>query len=371
MPGEKTESPTLAQLEGIVNDDPGPDSVADALREAMSETPTDDGADGGHEGEQDADSSVSPSRDDKGRFKAKDDVGEGEDGSESDPVAQNEDAPLEPPAEWTAKEHETFRGLPREAQQMVLERVNAATETSRKSSEAAQRYDALEKVVAPRREHWARDGLTEDVAIRQLLAVSDYATSKPAEFIAWFAQQRGIDLSAFKQAPSQAAAEDGGAGSPVVTGLQTKIAELQDQVSRLTGTVAGDAERAKAAQQADVDSRIAGFRAATDERGAPKHPYFDQVKAHMGALLERGLAKDLDTAYSMACRADPEVSAKIESARKSQEAREKAKADREKATAARNSGSSVSGQPGARTEPAFTGDLREDLRASFAERGML
>lgn len=370
-------APTLAELEGVVEEDTGPESVADSLREAMAEASNaqDEAADSADTRAAD-ESAAGRARDASGRFKAAGEEGKpaakAEDGNEAEPepgkpVAAQEPEPLEPRPEWTLEEQKAFRELPAPAQKMLMERVSAVDKKAGEVEQRAQRYQRLDVVLKEQRESLAKKGLDEATAVHNLFVLADLADAKPLEFIQWLAKDRGIDLAqVFAGKP---AAADDGTADPVVAELRGEIATLKKQINGFEGTVQSREQQERTAYLGRIEQNITTFAGETDEKGAAKYPYFQTVRPLMASLISSGEAPDLKTAYDMACRAKPDVWAKIDAANQAKADREAAQKRREKAAAAGRAGSSISGSPGARSEPQSTGDLREDLRAAFSERG--
>ena len=271
-------------------------------------------------------------------------------------------------ADWSADKHETFRKLPRGDQQFVLDTIKAAQDKAAEASKVGGKYAEIEEILAPRREALARDGLTEAGYFRQLVALSDFAGRDAPAFLAWFAQQRGINLADLL--PHDDLAIEGADDDPVYQRLSQQNNALQQKLDNLERSVQNQQLTVETQSQQRVASEIDGFGKAVDDKGRLQHPYFDQVKMKMATVLRDGWASYLQNAYDMACRADPDVSAKIASAQRAQEERDRAKQQRVKAEAARQAGSSVSGTPGDRAPPEPTGDIREDMRRQFVERGI-
>ena len=376
------EAPTLGELER--------ESVADSMRAVLAETQSPDSAvaealSGGTEEPtveekvveattETAAETAARERDEKGRFVAKDKPeGEGaapvasaaETSSTAAPV---DEEPLEPLPDWPADKHDTFRKLPRGEQQFVLNTIKAAQDKAAEASKVGGKYAEIEEILAPRREALARDGLTEAGYFRQLVALSDFAGRDAPAFLAWFAQQRGINLADLL--PHDDLAIEGADDDPVYQRLSQQNNALQQKLDNLERSVQNQQLTVETQSQQRVASEIDGFGKAVDDKGRLQHPYFDQVKMKMATVLRDGWASDLQNAYDMACRADPDVSAKIASAQRAQEERDRAKQQRVKAEAARQAGSSVSGTPGDRAPPEPTGDIREDMRRQFVERGI-
>ena len=317
-------------------------------------------------------------RDEKGRFVAKDKP----EGQGAAPVAAVEeitptpapagdDEPLEPLPDWPADKHEAFRKLPRSEQQFVLDTVKAAQDKAAEVSAKGGKFAEFEEIFAPRRDALARDGLTEAGYIRQLVALSDMAGRTPVDFIRWFAQQRNINpAEVWPQDEVPPGADEGYADDPVYARLQQTISGLQQKLDNLDRTFQNQQLTVETQSQQRVVSEIEAFGKAIDDKGRSLHPYFEQVRPLMGAMMKARNISDLQSAYDMACRADPDVSAKIASAQKAQEERDRAKQQRVKAEAARQAGSSVSGTPGDRAPPEPSGDIREDMRRQFVDRGI-
>lgn len=323
-------------------------------------------------------------RDEKGRFAAKerdedDESGEGagegaavsdKEADDSGDVAGDEE-PLEPFAEWSAQQHEEFHKLSRPAQQFLLDQVAAANERA----SGASKYDAIEQLLAPRRTAFARDGLDDAGALRQLFALSDMAAQDPASFARWFVQQRGLRPEhIWGQGPAQQQPQGEGqpdfSDDPLYQYMQQENAQIRQQLDNVLGFIQNQQNTAQSQSHQQVASEIQTFGTAKDDKGRLKHPHFEQVRSLMGTMIASGRASDLDTAYDMACRADPDVNAKIASAQRAAEEREQQRQRRAKAEAASKAGKSISGSPGQRAMPEASDDIREDMRRQLIEKGV-
>lgn len=385
---DKEDAPTVGQIEdGSIADDlrasfaqAEKEAAPEAAEQAPEQAAPEQAAQ--PEGEQDG-----RARDEKGRFLPKEATPaadepakvEGESAPDAALAAEQppaeEEEPLDPPVEWTLEQQEAFRTLPVNQQKFILDQVGGVGEKLTEAEKASGRFKALDEVLAPYRDAWARDGLQDHLVIRQLLALTDQAKADPVGFIKTVAAQRGIDLRQLvPQEPAQPDPNDPYANDPVVQRVNSEIAAmrqqnaaLQQELQRLNGTFQTREQQERQAQQQQLDKQIATFASEMDDKGKSKHPYFPIVRNTMAIFLEKGQAADLDSAYDMACHANPDVRAKIAAAAKAADQREQARKAREKAAAATKAGSSVSGAPGGRSEPQPTGDLRDDLRAAFAQ----
>lgn len=396
------ESPTLGELESLASTPVPTETAHDSIREAMrqAEQPADAGTGGKDDGTSLTAKPISgeeappgtvkadqPRDPQTGKFKTKEAAEAApENGSQTPPAATEQPKegeaetdldPIEPPHHWKLADQEAFRKLTPEAQRFVMAQVDPLAKELETTKASTGKYGWVDQVIDQGRQTaWARSGMDAPTALRQLFALSDFAGQDPAGFLRYFAQQHRLDPAQVFGITAQPvgdpnAAESLLAGDPVVAQIMEQNRRLTEQVNQLTQAWQGNAQQAEHAAVARTDAEIDAFRSATDEKGAPKHPYFDEVRPLMAALYEAGQANDLATAYQMACRASPEVSGKIEAAQKAAAAREQSRQAREKSAAAARAGTSVTGQPAARTTAQPTGDIRADLRAQFAQHGLV
>lgn len=98
----------------------------------------------------------------------------------------------------------------------------------------------------------------------------------------------------------------------------------------------------------------------------PDRPYFNDVRAHMGQLLEAGHAKTMDEAYEMATWASPTIrDALLTEQREEQERARKADAAKaQHASRASLRGSPIPGATGSKSQGA---SVLDDVRAAMAE----
>jgi len=262
---------------------------------------------------------------------------------------------LSVPRSFGPAEQQQFAQLPAEMQQFVA-RTMESVET-----EAAkyQGYAQIEQVIGPRRQAWAMNGMSEGQAINQLFALSDFAGSQPEQFVQWFAQQQGIDLSMIDEG-------DGGDVDPVIADLRTQVSTLQGQLNQFTH---GQQEQ----QHSAIVNEVIAFGEEKDANGNVKRPYLAELGSGFMPYLQHVMAEKpnasrteiLQEAYDRACWATPAVRAKLQAAEEAQRLAEA----RTRAGRAAEAGSSVTGAPmdGA-TSPSTTDlSLRDTLRNAFAE----
>lgn len=330
-------------------------------------------------------------RDEHGRFVAKD----GEPAAETPVAASPEDAgkdaqepkaaepaeaqPIEPPADWSLEDQQLFRSQPPATQQWMLDKAKSfQSDYTTKMEEVSQnraQFEDVFKVLEPRMRSIQMEGLSPGQAVQQLFALSDFAAEDPGRFIQWYAGQRGVDLSGLVNggAPQEQLDVD-----PTVAALQQENATLKQQLGA-TATQQQQFEQRyqadqSAAQRARDEADVAEFRNATNEDGAPKHPYFDEVRSDMGRMISAELAPDLETAYDRAVRMNPTTYAKLQAADNAATERKRDQDRREKAAAAQRAGASITGAssaPAGETKLSPGASVREHLEAQFAAAGGL
>lgn len=388
------EGPTLASI------DAGNESPQDTLRAVMTEmggvteapasnttatTADPTGADTRAEtGDTPADKAAADrARDERGRFARAEqeaaDKATADKGQKPDEVKAPDDKgadtdtgdDAEPPHDWPLARQTEFRKLPPALRTFVLD----ADKNGREVAAERGRYQAIESVMSPRRQSLAMQGITDDAAaIKAMFAYSDFIDQHPEQFIERLMKAKGLEFDTASAAPGgqlQPGSDD--YDDPVIKNLQAEIARLNGVVNQVTSGLQGQAQAAQQHEISQARSTLESFRNEKDDRGRLKHPYMSEprIRKAMSAMLRTQLASDHVQAYDMACRADPEVSAKIAAAADAARQREQDAERRKKAEAAQRAGSSITGTPAGPAKPELSGNsAREDLRAVAAEYGM-
>lgn len=253
-------------------------------------------------------------------------------------------APILAPTEWKGAAKVKWDRLPREVQAEIVERHTAA-------EQARAAYQPLEQAIAPYKEAWTRDAGSVPQAIEQLGQFYRLYVENPVGLIHHIARTRGIDLGATQgQQPPQGAAPQ---QPPDIASLVSQV--VQQHIAPIQ-------ERFAQTENQALNDTISAF--ASD----PKHPFFQDVKVHMGQLLQAGAAKDLNEAYEQATWANPTIRAHLlmqqQEATKQQQAAEVEKANKARAASLRGSP-----LPGGASAGAGQGSssVLDDVRAAAAE----
>ena len=224
---------------------------------------------------------------------------EAEDEPEEDAEPEEPQA-IEAPQHWPQDFREEFEAMPPEAQQLFMSRYRQMEGDYTKKTQGVaafkKRADAFEELLAPHRQTFARAGMDDVAAVRQLLAANAYLQKDPQNAIAWLANQYGVDVGAIGNDPA-----------PEDEYADPQVKALQQQVNQLTGFIQNQQTQQQQSVQQSTQSMIDQFAAQTDDNGNPAHPHFEQVRSVMGTLINAGNAPDLKTAYEMAVYADPNL----------------------------------------------------------------
>jgi len=359
----------------------GQEDHSDDRDDAESAAPSTDGAPDTDE--------PAPTSPDKDVAKAKTaEVGEKPDGPDKESDANET---LEPPARWTKKQKEWFNGLDKNFQRQLIDNdKNIQADYTRKMQEIGQerqRYQGLEEVLSPRRETWQRAGMTDQQALQSIMSYWDLANRDPYQFIQVVAQERGIDLAQFYQPTPQDIArymaeygdsDELGQASAVPPQLQQRLDQLEYQnnqmsqyIQQIGGTLNQQQTREMQEIQQSANSALSQFQAETDESGNPAHPFLDEVRQDMSALLRAGQANDLKEAYDRAVWGRPDLRERLLESMELRKQREYERARQKEAAQAKRAGSSVAASSsGAASPPASSEDdmsLRDLIKQAWGQ----
>lgn len=300
-------------------------------------------------------------RDDKGRFARKD----------AAPQEQAEEPPTEAPpvaAAPTVPPELQKLGLRKEEAEAIAANPVAMQAFMRRNEEMrrgleqfqhkAQFGSQMEQAVSPYMATIQSLGTTPDVAVQRLLAADHslrYGTpQQKAAMVQKIAHDYGVDLgqvSNMEQAPQYVP-------DPQVSQLQSQLQQMQSWIQQQ------NQQREWQERQA-LDSEIAKFQQD------PKHTHFEAVRSDMAALLQAGIAQNLEDAYERAIYANPAVRAQVlaEQQAKADEAR-KAEAA-QKAQAARKAAAVNMPRRGLMPVAKPVGTMDDTIREAASRLGLM
>lgn len=251
-----------------------------------------------------------------------------------------------------------FQTLPAETQAFLARTMDDLGQRQQRFA----RLERVEQIIGPRRDAWALNGMTEDQALGQLFALSDFAGRDPAGFIKYMAEQSGVDLEelVLGQEPVD----------PQYAALQKQIAELQGARQQETQ------KQLQAAHEQTVNGVVA-FASEKGPDGNLLRPYFDELGGDVLPFISAVKAQNpnlthaqvLQEAYDRACWGSPIVRTKMQAAADAAREAERLRTGVDKVERARNASVSVkSGAPSA--APVAPNDasrsLRDTIKASMA-----
>lgn len=287
-----------------------------------------------------------------------------EEGEVKDEEGSEEVAPIDPPANWPQQEQEFFRKLPPALQHAYLARARHMTaDYTRKTQELSQvrqHYAELDRTIGPHVQKWALNGMAPAQAVQQLIALSDFATQDPAQFIQYFANLRGVDLNSLTQQKENEYVD------PQVMALRQQLAGVQAHLNQTAQAqqMAFQQQQEMAQRQAFAvtNSAIDNFASQIGPDRKPLYPYFNELEEDMAAEIETGRAKTIHEAYERAKWANPFTRSKL-LARSRQEQNAKARGQTREA---RRAASSISGSSSAYGTPSTDSmSIRDLLHASY------
>lgn len=230
-------------------------------------------------------------------------------------------------AETWRKEHDSF-------EKRFSERQSQYDRLHQEHQQARSFLAQFSAAIGPYAQEYQRAGMSPIAGVQRALAWEAYIRENPREAILQLAQQAGVDLA---QVTSEIPYEQQQAAA-----IQQLVAQ---QLQPLQGFVQ---QQVQYQQQAAINgtlNEIQSFKAAIDDAGNPKYPFFDDVLGEMQGIVDlansRGQPITLEQAYKTATRLSDTVWAKQqeqEKARAEEQAKKDAELRRVEALKARNAG---------------------------------
>lgn len=274
--------------------------------------------------------------------------------TETPAVPEQKDTTLaNPPITWKAKAKSLWSTLPDDVKREVRKREQDALNGINQYKEAASYGERLSKTILPYEAMLKARNITPEGAVEEALDLAyRLSTGTPQEkgrIIRHLAQVYQADMTAPN--PEQ---------DKTLQVLQPLISKIQQLEQSLQHSKQTEQQR----QTQTLEQQVSSFAAETDETGALKRPYFEEVKGLMAALLESGQAKQLDDAYALAVKAHPEVSQIVASAQTEVE-KKKAEALQRQQKAQKNGQVNFRPRPAAPVKPAAQGTMRESIESAY------
>jgi hypothetical protein len=252
-----------------------------------------------------------------------------QDSKDAGEAVKKDDAPaFEAPEHWSEAHRKAFAELDAKAKEIVRDLAKSTqshlTRRSQELGDKARYADAVRSVIDDStRNKLALQGANEFQYIQRLHEIQQFSERDPTGFVKWSIQTLGIkpeDLfpaQSTQPAQPQSAEQDLAAllSDPKVKELETKYVQLERQLAEQQQREAAYYQQQRALQHQGLQNVVAQFRHALDENGQLRHPHFDSVNPHMGALMtsDPQLAQmpdgpeKMQAAYEMAVWARPDL----------------------------------------------------------------
>ncbi|HEY6093433.1 MAG TPA: hypothetical protein VIU93_00635 [Gallionellaceae bacterium] len=289
-------------------------------------------------------------RDERGRFARKEEEAAKAEQAASglEPQPQVETPRRESPKSWKKELAEKYwNNIDPELQEEILRREEAVSQGFERYKGDSQYASELRSVLEPYGEYFNQLGVTPTHALSHLMN-TEYRlrNGSPYEKTQMFhelARSYGVDLGQVAQQPHDPSFQ-----------LMNRLQQLESQLTNYQGY-----------QQQAQEERLRG----EIESFASTHEHLDAVRDDMALLLQAGKAQDLQSAYDVAIRMNPELFNTIqERERQANEAKRREDADRA-AKAAKAAAVSVRGSPaGATATQVPPGSLRDALERAVDGR---
>ncbi len=256
---------------------------------------------------------------------------------------------------------QVFQTLPAETQAFLARTMDDLGQRQQQYA----RLERVDQILSTRRDAWALNGMTEDQALGQLLALSDFAGRDPPGFIKYMAENNNVDLEelVLGQEPVD----------PQYAALQQEVAQLRNERTQETQ------QQLQAAHQQTVNS-VVTFASEKDQGGKLLRPYFEELGSEVLPFISTVKAQNpnlthnqvLQEAYDRACWGSPAVRAKMLASQQAASEAERLRGDVNKVERARSASVSVkSGAPSTAPTPPNDASrtLRDTIKASMAAAG--
>ena len=299
------------------------------------------------EAEKDEEPVKAENRDEKGKFKKAESnsVESAQETNEASGVEESKPA-RNPWASWKKEAQAALSQLPPETQRMIQEREEQFHKGIEQYKQDAFQGRSLNKALAPHMEYLNQVGVAPEQAIstliqaEKLLRTSDPQTK--ANMFMKLAHDYGIDVNSLTNVPFD----------PYKYQLEQQLAQQQAALMQIQ-------QSRQIAEEAQLGQTIEQF--------AQTHEYFDEVRETMADLLDKGLASDLNDAYTKAIRLNDDVFSRTtqNSGQVNQVQRANNAAKAAKAAAVQVKGSPVGGM-----KPTEARTTEEAVRNAMAQLGL-
>lgn len=268
-------------------------------------------------------------------------------GAPGEPGAAQAAQIIAPPPSWSAPAKAKFAALDPIIQQEVLKRERDIETGKAEWEGKAQKFNAIDEILAPRRSQLAVAGLDDVGAVRALFAAQDMLQTTPVDALLYLGRTVNVNWNMLVQrltghhvAPQQPGQPQ---GQPMQQPQPATDPRLVQHIQHLTNTVNQQQQERQQATRSQVDQEINVFAAD------PANLYFANVKGAMAQIISgearAGNQITLKDAYERAIWADPTIRPLLITAQGTDQQRAAATAAQAAAARARQASGSLAGSP--------------------------
>jgi hypothetical protein len=300
------------------------------------------------------------SRDDKGKFSPKEQVGKISSSPREtqfieQPKEEVKEEPTIPmPSSFTGAVKSKWNELPADVRQDILNREQEFHKKLTGHDEDRDFGRQVQKIVTPYLAQIKAEGATAPQAIENLLNMAHVlrvgSPQQKSDLLLRTAETFGVDLRQAMQQMQQPQ-------NPQLNALMQEVHNLKLEKQR-------EEALRKQTEESSIQQTIEEFRSN------PENIHFETVKAHMASLLSSGLAKDLKDAYDQAVYANPQTRTALLEQQLYASSGKRVAETKARADAARRAGSSIKGAPGvvaSQNQKIQHSNLNSAIRAALAE----
>ena len=272
----------------------------------------------------------------------------------SDAPVEGQPAPVEvkpAPKSWGKETHDLWAKLPPEAQAQIEKREFEALNGINQYREHSELGKAMKDVVTPYLADIQAQGIDPPKAFASLLNAHYRLTRGSPESRAAAYRDLGVNLGLVQAQAQQH--------------VDPALAEQNERLARLEGALTQRQQEALQQHRAKVESEVATFADAVDEKGNKTRPYFDEVADEVVTFINAGAS--LQDAYDKAVYANPVTRAKELARLKSQaDAELRAKGKVEAESARKASSTNVRSRDTSKSPTGPLGKMDDTMRETLA-----
>jgi len=294
---------------------------------------------------------------------------------------------FDPPQHWPEADRKAFSGLQPEAQAIIrrLARDLEAghTRKSMELTDKARFAEAVSGIIDDATRMQIRgSGMNETQYFAYLNDRQQHAARDPVGYVKWAMQNLGV-TPAHLDLPTSPAPQQQPSPNHELEALlaDPKVKQLESELAQVKGYLTEQQQAQLRAQQyhrMQAEQQLQGiasqFRTSINDAGQPQYPHFDQVRTHMGALMDADPdlrqmpdgPEKMAKAYDMAMWARPDLRASLQEQEVSKRV---AAAEKAREAARAKAITAVKPSPGVVAQSAKPKSLDDLIRDQMSQRG--